>query len=166
MRWHDFGSGREASRSQYREYGQGERQGGAVTRLPQARLRERRPSPRLRKLRHPQPPSPPQSCARREPGATGQNSCQPEGLRLKSAARRSVEQGPACGMRPRRRAQGPRMRTACYGPLRGRIQAHTAWNLLRPARATLSADLTIFAIWPASSFALSPIFARNAHVFH
>jgi len=26
MRWHDFGSGREASRSQYREYWQGERQ--------------------------------------------------------------------------------------------------------------------------------------------
>src|SRR5665647_411301 len=26
MRWHDFGSGREASRSSYREYEQGERQ--------------------------------------------------------------------------------------------------------------------------------------------
>jgi len=32
MRWHDFGSEREASRSPYREYEQGERQGGAVTR--------------------------------------------------------------------------------------------------------------------------------------
>ena len=26
MRWHDFGSGREASRSEYREYSQGSRQ--------------------------------------------------------------------------------------------------------------------------------------------
>jgi len=26
MRWHDFGSGREALRSEYREYWQGERQ--------------------------------------------------------------------------------------------------------------------------------------------
>jgi hypothetical protein len=26
MRWHDFGSGREARRSEYREYSQGERQ--------------------------------------------------------------------------------------------------------------------------------------------
>ncbi len=56
MRCHDFGSGREASRRPYREYGQGERQGGAVTRLPQARLREWRPSPRLILLRHPQAP--------------------------------------------------------------------------------------------------------------
>ena len=51
-------------------------------------------------------------------------------------------------------------------PLRGRIQAQSAWNLLRPARDTLSGDLAIFAICPASSFASSPILARNAHVFH
>ena len=38
---------------------------------------------------------------------------------------------------------------------------------LQPKPAlTLSAGLTIFAICPASSFALSPIFARNAHALH
>jgi hypothetical protein len=37
------------------------------------------------------------------------------------------------GMRPRRRAQD-RGYWRAHVPLRGRIQAHTAWNLLRPPR--------------------------------
>ena len=67
MRWHDFGSGREASRSQYREYWQGERQchgpklvparrvaaktGGTPQRVagaPPAGMRPRRRAPVLR----------------------------------------------------------------------------------------------------------------------
>ena len=68
------------------------------------------------------------------------------GLRPESTTRRSVEQGPrlrgcdragVCKSRAIRRSHVPR---------RGRIQAHNAWNLLRPARDTLSASLVVFQI--------------------
>ena len=38
MRWHDFGAGREASRSQYREYWQGERQSHGPKLMPARRV--------------------------------------------------------------------------------------------------------------------------------
>jgi hypothetical protein len=38
MRWHDFGSGREARRSQYREYWQGERQSHGPKFVPAPRV--------------------------------------------------------------------------------------------------------------------------------
>jgi hypothetical protein len=38
MRWHDFGSGREARRSQYREYWQGERQSHGPKFVPAQRV--------------------------------------------------------------------------------------------------------------------------------
>ena len=135
MRCHDFGSGREASRSPYREYWQGERQSHGPKLVPAPGLSLDLPMPA-------------------------------PGLRPKSATRRTVEQGPrlrgcdrvgACESRAFRRSSVP---------LRGRIQARNAWNLLRPARDTLSAGLAIFSICPAPSFASSPILARNARVFH
>ena len=135
MRCHDFGSGREASRSQYLEYWQGERQSPGPKFVP-------------------------------APGLALDIQMPAPGLRPKPATRRTVEQGPrlrgcdrvgACESRALRRSPVP---------LRGRIQAHNAWNLLRPARDTLSAGLAIFTICPAPSFASSPILARNARVFH
>src|SRR5450631_1305681 len=95
-------------------------------------------------LRLPSPVSAPRAKSfRREPGAMGQNSCQPEGLQPESAAHRSVEQGP--------RARGCDRVGACesrgFGApsvaLRGRIQANSAWNLLRPPR---DAALLVLAI--------------------
>ena len=38
MRWHDFGSGREASRSEYREYSQGSRQSHGPKLVPARRV--------------------------------------------------------------------------------------------------------------------------------
>ena len=38
MRWHDFGTGREATRSQYREYWQGERQSHGPKFVPARRV--------------------------------------------------------------------------------------------------------------------------------
>jgi hypothetical protein len=38
MRWHDFGSGREARRSEYREYSQGERQNHGPKFVPARRV--------------------------------------------------------------------------------------------------------------------------------
>ena len=73
---------------------------------------------------------------------------------------------PACGDATAKACVRPAHDGVPPVPLRGRIQAQSAWNLLRPARDTLSADLAIFALCPASSFASSPILARNAHVFH
>ena len=51
-------------------------------------------------------------------------------------------------------------------PLRGRIQARNAWNLLRPARDALSLGLPIQRVLAAPRFALSTILARNARAFH
>ena len=130
MRWHDFGTGREASRSQYREYWQGERQGGAVTRLPQARLREWRPSPRLRKLRHPPRP-------RLRPKAAPAES-RGDGPKLVPARRVAAKTGgapqrgagaPLAGMRPRRCAPVLRIR-ACFRPAPG---SHPSKRRLEPA---------------------------------
>src|SRR5207344_3218768 len=71
---------------------------------------------------------------RRDPGATGQNSCQPEGLQPESAAHRSVEQGPRLRGCDREGGRASRGLGALLVALRGRIQAHSAWNLLRPPR--------------------------------
>jgi hypothetical protein len=72
---------------------------------------------------------------------------------------------PACGMRPCRRVEGPRIRRSLV-PLRGRIQAENAWNLLRPTRDALSRGLPIQQVLAAPRFALSTILARNARAFH
>ena len=80
--------------------------------------------------------------------ALGQNRASPEGVAAKIAGA------------PKRGAGAPvsgdatvkaRVRNAQFWrspvPLRGRIQAHTAWNLLPPARDTLSLGLPISAYW-------------------
>jgi len=88
MRCHDFGSGREASRSQYREYWQGERQCHGPKLVP----------------------------ARRVAAKTGGTPKRGTGA-------------PLAGMRPRRRAQGPRM-MACSRPAAG---SHPSIERLEPA---------------------------------
>ena len=138
LRCHDFGSGREASRSPYRQYWQywqGERQSHGPKLVP-------------------------------APGLSSDIQPSAPGLRPKSATRRSVEQGPRLRGCDRAGAWESRALGRSTVPLRGRIQAHDAWNLLRPARDTLSAGLAIYDICPAPSFASSPILARNARVFH
>ena len=102
MRWHDFGSGREADRSQYREYWQGKRQCHGPKLVP----------------------------ARRVAAKTG-------GTPQRGAG------APLAGMRPRRCAPVLRIIGRACVLLRGRIQARSAWNLLRPAQDTLSAGLTM-----------------------
>ena len=112
MRCLDFGSGREASRSPYLEYWQGERQSNGPKLVPAPRL--------SLEIQMPAP-----------------------GLRPKSATRRTVEQGPRLRGCDREGACEDRAIRRSNVPLRGRIQAHNAWNLLRPARDTLSAGLAI-----------------------
>ena len=86
-------------------------------------------------MRRTAPVSAPRTKAfRREPGATGQNSCQPEGLQPESAAHRSVEQGPHSWGCDRGGGRESRGFGALLVALRGRIQARSAWNLLRPPR--------------------------------
>ena len=180
MRCHDFGSGREASRSPYLEYGQGERQshGPKLVPAPGISLDNPMSTPGLR----------PKSATRRsvEQGSAQRGA----GTRLRDATVEPIvgassnadptrvsgvrsPRGPSSALR-RARLRGCDRAGACesralrrsHVPLRGRIQAHDAWNLLRPARATLLAGLAIYSICPAPSFASAPILARNAHVFH
>src|SRR5688500_11891880 len=68
------------------------------------------------------------------------------GLRPKSATRRNVEQGPRLRGCDRAGACEARASRRSHVPLRGRIQAQNAWNLLRPARDTLSAGLAVLSI--------------------
>src|SRR5688572_24158173 len=68
------------------------------------------------------------------------------GLRPESTTRRNVEQGPRLRGCDRAGACKSRALRRSPVPLRGRIQAHDAWNLLRPARDTLSAGLAVLSI--------------------
>ncbi len=74
----------------------------------------------------------------------GENSCQPFGLRPKS---RAPQRGAgALGDATAEAQSQSRVFGALYVPLRGRIQACSARNLLRPSRDTSSAGLLILAI--------------------
>jgi hypothetical protein len=86
-------------------------------------------------------------------------------LRPKSAVHRSVEQGPRRRGCDRAGAHSSRAIGAPSVPLRGRIQAKNAWNLLRPARDASLLVWRIFPIFAAPGASPSPILARNAHVF-
>src|SRR5690242_15828329 len=68
------------------------------------------------------------------------------GLRPESTTRRNVEQGPRLRGCDRAGACKSRAFRRSSVPLRGRIQALTAWNLLRPARDTLSVGLVVYRI--------------------
>jgi len=180
MRCHDFGSGREASRSQYLEYWQGERQspGPKLVPAPGLPLDIQMPAPGLR----------PKSATRRTVeqgprlrGCDRVGACESRALRRSTVPLRGAggtwSRGPACGDATVEPAVSASCPALCASPgsdpqrgpssaLRRAIQAHNTWNLLRPARDTLSAGLAIFAICPAPSFASTPILARNARVFH
>jgi hypothetical protein len=124
LRCHDFGSGREASRSQYVDIG---------------KVSDK---------------------------AMSQNSCQPSDVIKYFKACPGV--AAKIGDAPERGAGAPLAGCdhvgACESrafrrspvPLRGRIQAHNAWNLLRPARDTLSAGL---AVWQILSCAVLRVIA-------
>ncbi len=98
MRWHDFGSGREAHRSQYREYWQGERQCHGPKLVPAPG------------------------------GAEGPHPLLGVAAKTGGTPKRGAG-APLAGMRPRRRAQGPRM-MACSRPAAG---SHPSIERLEPA---------------------------------
>src|SRR3954451_20155090 len=93
---------------------------------------------------------------RREPGATGENSCQPEGLQPESAAHRSVEQGPRLRGCDRVGVRESRRFGALLVALRGRLQANDAWNLLRPPRDATLLVLAIERLLPSPGALQSP----------
>ena len=97
--------------------------------------------------------------------AMGQNSCQPEGLQPESAAHRHVEQGPhswGCDRGGGRESLGI---GALPVALRGRIQAHNAWNLLRPPRDAALLVLAIERLLPSPGALPSPILAATHTCF-
>ena len=180
LRCHDFGSGREASRSQYLEYWQGERQSHGPKLVPAPVIPIDIPifAPGLR------PKSATRRSAEQGPrlrGCDRAGVCESRALRRSHVPLRGAggtwSRGPVCGDATVEPAVSASCPAQCASPgsdpqrgpssaLRRAIQAHDAWNLLRPARDTLSAGLAIFPICPAPSFASSPILARNARVFH
>src|SRR6478736_6426156 len=89
--------------------------------------------------------------------AMGQNSCQPEGLQPESAAHRSVEQGPRLRGCDREGVSESRGFGALLVALRGRIQAHNAWNLLRPPRDAALLVLAIERLLPSPGALPPPI---------
>ena len=97
--------------------------------------------------------------------ALGQNSRQPAGLSPKSAACRSVEQGPRLRGCDRVGSRKARAWWHAIVPLQGRIQARCAWNLLRPARDALSTRRP-YSSYRLSSFAPPPILDTTTHGFH
>src|SRR5258705_10417228 len=94
-----------------------------------------------------------------------QNSCQPEGLQPESAAHRSVEQGPHLWECDRGGARESRGFGALPVALRGRIQAYSAWNLLRPPRDAALLVLAIERLLPSPGALLSPILAATHTCF-
>src|SRR5579862_2944976 len=113
-------------------------------------------------MRHSAPVSAPRTKSfRREPGATGQNSCQPEGLQPESAAHRSVEQGPRLRGCDRGGARESHGFGALHVALRGRIQAYGAWNLLRPPCDASLLVLAIERLLPSPGALPSPILAAT-----
>jgi len=86
-------------------------------------------------------------------------------LQPKRATRRNVEQGPGYpGMRPCRRVWGTRNIRRSPVPLRGRIQAQYAWNLLRPTRDALSQGLPISTYWLRLASRIRPVLVTTHHV--
>ena len=95
----------------------------------------------------------------------GQNSCQPEGLQPESAAHRSVEQGPRLRGCDREGACESRGLGALLVALQGRIQAHNAWNLLRPPRDAALLVLAIERLLPSPGALPSPILVATHTCF-
>ena len=100
--------------------------------------------------------------------ATAKGRCsapRPSGLQPKRATRRNVEQGPGYpGMRPCRRVWGTRNIRRSPVPLRGRIQAQYAWNLLLPTRDALSQGLPISTYWLRHAWRIYPVLIATHHV--
>src|SRR5476651_1688390 len=96
----------------------------------------------------------------------GQNSWQPEGLQPESAAHRSVEQGPRLRGCDRAGACESRGFGALHVALRGRIQARSAWNLLRPPRDAALLVLAIERLLPSPGALPSPILAATHTCFN
>ena len=94
-----------------------------------------------------------------------QNSCQPEGLQPETAAHRSVEQGPRVRGCDRVGARESRGFGALPVALRGRIQAHNAWNLLRLPRDAALLVLAIERLLPSPGALPSPILAATHTCF-
>src|SRR5580765_7773476 len=94
-----------------------------------------------------------------------QNSCQPEGLQPESAAHRSLEQGPRSRGCDRESVRESRGFDALPVALRGRIQAHNAWNLLRPPRDAALLVLAIERLLPSPGALPSPILAATRTCF-
>src|SRR6186997_1392369 len=97
--------------------------------------------------------------------AMGQNSCQPEGLQPESAAHRSEEQEPRLRGCDREGARESRGLGALLVALRGRIQAYSAWNLLRPSRDAALLVLAIERLLPSPGALPSPILAATHTCF-
>ena len=95
----------------------------------------------------------------------GEKSCQPSGLRPKSRHAVAWKRGPDCGDLTAEACAGPCI-IGVLVPFRGRIQSRRDRNLLRPARDTSSAALTVLSIRSATSSSSSTILARNARVSH
>src|SRR5664279_5253430 len=95
----------------------------------------------------------------------GQNSCQPEGLQPESAAHRSAEQGSHSWGCDRGGVHESRGFGALLVALRGRIQAYSAWNLLRPPRDAALLVLAIERLLPSPGALLSPILAATHACF-
>src|SRR6185369_10114024 len=95
----------------------------------------------------------------------GQNSCQPEGLQPESAAHRSVEQGPRLRGCDREGARESRGIGVLLVALRGRIQARSAWSLLRPPRDAALLVLAIERLLPSPGALPSPILAATHTCF-
>src|SRR3979409_415635 len=94
-----------------------------------------------------------------------QNSCQPEGLQPESAAHRNVEQEPRLRGCDREGARESRGIGALPVALRGRIQARSAWNLLRPPRDAALLVLAIERLLPSPGALPSPILAATHTCF-
>ena len=87
------------------------------------------------------------------------------GLQPESSARRNAEQGPRLRGCDRAGVHEARAVGALPVPLRGRIQANCAWNLLRPARDTLSASGAKVDTLAPSAFASSTILVATHACF-
>src|SRR5258707_14390270 len=96
---------------------------------------------------------------------SAKNSCQPEGLQPESAAHRSVAQGPRLRGCNRVVARESRGIGAPLVAFRGRIQAYSAWNLLRPPRDAALLVLAIERLLPSPRALPSPILAATHTCF-
>ena len=134
MRWHDFGSGREASRSEYREYSQGSRQSHGPKFAPARRVAATTAgAPQCGAgIGAPWNRDPLAGCDR---GADHERvdsrpiPCASAGSDPQRGPSSALRRAPLAGMRPQRRACVPRM-TARLCPAPG---SHPTMKLLEPA---------------------------------